>query len=107
MNGYSNGYYPRPAMTGATFTVLEAALQRAGLISDEVLPWRKDALCPQFPAWWWFPDKGGSGREAREVCAQCPVREACLEEALSDPTLDGIWAGTTVKERARLRKAAA
>lgn len=41
--------------------------------------------------------------EARAVCAECPVRLLCLENALANPDLDGIWAGTTPMERRRIR----
>ena len=41
----------------------------------------------------------------RRVCAACPVRRACLAVALrSHPAFtQGVWAGTTSEERARLR----
>lgn len=41
--------------------------------------------------------------EARTVCSQCPVRLLCLENAVADPELIGIWAGTTPMERRRIR----
>lgn len=36
---------------------------------------------------------------ALEVCAGCPVRERCLEEALAAPHVHGIWGGKTAEER--------
>lgn len=47
---------------------------------------------------------------AAGICSQCPIREGCLELALtlqSKSSLDGIWAGTTPKERAELLGGAA
>lgn len=40
---------------------------------------------------------------AREVCERCPVARDCLDEALSDPTLQGVWAGTTPRQRETMR----
>jgi hypothetical protein len=33
------------------------------------------------------------------LCRRCLVREECLEFALTDPTLVGIFGGTTERER--------
>lgn len=45
--------------------------------------------------------------EARSVCFGCPVRSKCLELAL-DTGSEGLWAGTTTKERrAMLRRSSA
>ena len=45
-------------------------------------------------------------KEAKAVCAGCPVRPECLDEALkySTTTLEcyGIWGGLTWKERSHL-----
>lgn len=42
----------------------------------------------------------GQGQAARAICASCPVRFACLEEALaSGPSLQGIWGGTSHRQR--------
>jgi uncharacterized protein with von Willebrand factor type A (vWA) domain len=31
-----------------------------------------------------FPEKGGSTREAKRICAACPVRDECLQYALDE-----------------------
>lgn len=54
----------------------------------------------------WFPEQGGENwqfRTAKKFCGQCPVRRECLEYAVSEPDLLGIWGGMTAKERQRLR----
>lgn len=38
-----------------------------------------------------------------EICVDCPVRELCLEHAV-DTGEHGIWAGTTERQRTRMRK---
>ena len=40
---------------------------------------------------------------AKAVCAECPVREACLEYALAAGEHWGIWGGTSAQERRRIR----
>jgi WhiB family redox-sensing transcriptional regulator len=65
--------------------------------------WVEDALCAQTDPELFFPNKGCNVTIPRRVCAQCPVRTQCLEEALADSSLDGIWGGTTPRERQQLR----
>jgi WhiB family redox-sensing transcriptional regulator len=39
------------------------------------------------------------------VCARCLVRAECLDYALADRELVGVWGGLSVRERARVRAA--
>jgi WhiB family redox-sensing transcriptional regulator len=41
------------------------------------------------------------------LCRDCPVRQECLEAALADPDLQGLWGGTTERERREIRRQAA
>jgi WhiB family redox-sensing transcriptional regulator len=50
-----------------------------------------------------FPDRGESAEPARQVCAQCPVRQPCLEYAISQGIAHGIWGGLTERDRRALR----
>jgi WhiB family redox-sensing transcriptional regulator len=73
-------------------------------VSDDVA-WAQ-ALCrkvghPEI----WFPPAGDDGREAKAVCATCPIRRECLAWALAHNEEHGIWGSTTARERARIRKA--
>jgi WhiB family redox-sensing transcriptional regulator len=52
-----------------------------------------------------FPARGASTREAREVCRGCVVREQCLEYALVNAEKFGIWGGLSERERRRIRRA--
>ena len=40
----------------------------------------------------------------RELCWSCPVRAECLEFALKDESLTGLWGGTTDVERRLIRR---
>ncbi len=39
--------------------------------------------------------------DAKRICKRCPVRDDCLDYALATDQTDGIWGGTTDRERAR------
>jgi WhiB family redox-sensing transcriptional regulator len=72
-------------------------------------PWVQRALCRQVDPELFFPDsKGGSTREARNICRRCEVRAECLELALRyEHDLDrshrfGVWGGLTAAHRNRL-----
>jgi WhiB family redox-sensing transcriptional regulator len=65
--------------------------------------WRLDALCAETDPEAFFPEKGGSTREAKRVCTGCEVRDECLEYALTNDERFGIWGGLSERERRRLR----
>jgi WhiB family redox-sensing transcriptional regulator len=65
--------------------------------------WRLDALCAETDPEAFFPEKGGSTREAKRVCTGCDVRAECLEYALTNDERFGIWGGLSERERRRLR----
>jgi WhiB family redox-sensing transcriptional regulator len=62
-----------------------------------------DGLCLQVDNEIFFPEKGGSTREAKRVCAHCDVREECLKYALDHDERFGIWGGKSERERRRLQ----
>lgn len=43
--------------------------------------------------------------EAKQACAKCPLRDACLNFALDAHQVDGVWGGLAEDERAAIRKA--
>lgn len=65
--------------------------------------WTHDALCAQVDTEIFFPDKGGSVREGKRVCRECPVRAECLAYAIEHEDRYGIWGGLSERERRRLR----
>jgi len=74
------------------------------LISPE--PWTVDALCAQTDPEAFFPEKGGSTREAKAVCARCTVSAECLTYALDHEERFGIWGGVSERDRRKLRATA-
>jgi len=68
------------------------------------LAWQDRALCAQTDPEAFFPEKGGSTREAKKVCRGCEVRAECLEYALEHDERFGIWGGLSERERRRLKR---
>ena len=68
--------------------------------------WRELGLCQQVDSEVFFPDKGGSTREAKRICAACEVQPQCLEFALQHDERFGIWGGLSERERRRTKRQA-
>ncbi len=71
-----------------------------------LLAWQEQALCAQTDPEAFFPEKGGSTREAKRICIGCEVKGECLEYALGQDERFGIWGGLSERERRRLKRAA-
>jgi WhiB family redox-sensing transcriptional regulator len=72
----------------------------------EQLPWASEAKCLNADPDVFFPEKGGSTREAKRICGECPVRVECLEYALEEDERFGIWGGMSERERRKLKRLA-
>ncbi len=66
--------------------------------------WQERSLCAQTDPEAFFPEKGGSTREAKKICVGCEVRAECLEYALANDERFGIWGGLSERERRRLKR---
>ena len=64
--------------------------------------WRHRGACNGLDPSIFFPESEDESDEAKAICAECPVRIACLEHALTLREKDGVWGGTTEKERRRI-----
>lgn len=71
---------------------------------NETGNWQEDALCAQTSPDEFFPEKGGSTRDAKRICNSCDVRSDCLEYALDNDERFGIWGGMSERERRKLKK---
>ena len=72
--------------------------------TEEDSGWQDRALCAQTDPEAFFPEKGGSTREAKRICTGCEVRAECLEYALEHDERFGIWGGLSERERRRLKR---
>lgn len=71
--------------------------------------WQDDAACREIAVELFFPPAEQESEVAKSVCAECTVRQPCLEFALAEGERFGIWGGLTSQERrsvaAKRRKA--
>jgi WhiB family redox-sensing transcriptional regulator len=67
--------------------------------------WMEDAECKGMDPELFFPVRGDTaGRNAAlAACAECMVRERCLEHAMAHNEKVGIWGGTTERQRRLIR----
>lgn len=82
-----------------TTTLTPAFVGLQGLDAPE---WMVRGLCAQTDPEAFFPEKGGSTREAKRTCLSCAVRGECLTYALEHGERFGIWGGTSERERRRM-----
>ncbi|MGF1596256.1 MAG: WhiB family transcriptional regulator [Acidimicrobiales bacterium] len=66
--------------------------------------WQEYANCLGVDPDLFFPERGASTREAKEVCRGCVVQDDCLEFALANGEKFGIWGGMSERERRRIRR---
>ncbi|PFG20348.1 WhiB family transcriptional regulator [Serinibacter salmoneus] len=83
-----------------------SAINAGPFQGEEALEWQERALCAQTDPEAFFPEKGGSTREAKRVCVSCEVRSECLEYALEHDERFGIWGGMSERERRKLKRRA-
>ncbi len=94
-------------MADVIVSLVRGALGIGGDDADaEEYSWQDRALCAQTDPEAFFPEKGGSTREAKRVCRGCEVRAECLEYALGNDERFGIWGGLSERERRRFKRQA-
>jgi WhiB family redox-sensing transcriptional regulator len=72
---------------------------------DLSMAWQVRAACvANAGAVDFFPARGESVRDAKAVCARCPVKRECLEFALRLKVAHGVWGGLSERERRTLRR---
>lgn len=67
--------------------------------------WRDDAGCLGADPELFFPTGSESAKvaKAKVICAGCAVRQQCLDVAIPDASLEGVWGGLSAIERRKLR----
>ena len=93
-----------PAEFGSIATDVLSMAESMGVAEEQ--NWQERALCAQTDPESFFPEKGGSTREAKRICSGCEVRAECLEYALAHDERFGIWGGMSERERRRLKRRA-
>jgi WhiB family redox-sensing transcriptional regulator len=90
-------------MTEPEYSIMDYLPISAAAADEE---WHDRALCAQTDPEAFFPEKGGSTREAKKICTGCEVRGECLSYALAHDERFGIWGGLSERERRRLKRRA-
>lgn len=85
---------------GSTRLEVHPMLSTHGL--PETGGWKAFARCRGVDPEIFYPPPDDDGHEAKQVCEPCPVREACLEHALTVREKQGVWGGMTERERRRV-----
>ena len=81
---------------------LEEAMRQLQTAAES--EWQDSANCLGVDPDLFFPERGASTREAKDVCRGCVVRVDCLEYALANGEKFGIWGGMSERERRRIRR---
>lgn len=81
----------------------ERDLVYATLLGDKG-SWAEEGLCLTADPDTFYPEKGGSTREAKRICRSCPVSSECLEYALTNDERFGVFGGFSERERRRESK---
>lgn len=75
------------------------------VIPVDFLKKREAAVCSETDPEVFFPEKGGSTRQAKKVCTEsCDLTDECLAYALDKKERFGIWGGKSERERRKLLK---
>ncbi len=69
--------------------------------------WQIRANCMGVDPELFYPERGSSTREAKEVCRGCVVRQECLDYAIDNGERFGVWGGMSERERRGVRRARA
>ena len=64
--------------------------------------WVDVAACKGLDPAIFYPPTDEDADQAKAICAECPVREPCLEHAIELREKNGVWGGATERERLRI-----
>lgn len=68
---------------------------------NEDATWMIAANCRNEPSSLFFPADDRGTEAARRICADCPVRLACLQYAITHRIQYGVWGGLSEEARRR------
>ena len=74
-------------------------IEMGGVVDTD---WMARGKCREMDPAVFFPNDGIGVQVAQRICAECPVRVACLEYALENKVDHGVWGGCSERERRRI-----
>ena len=75
----------------------------AGTRRSRMYPYLEEAACRGLDPELFYAEGGAAVARAKAVCAECGLKQKCLEWAISREEF-GVWGGTTARERAAIRR---
>lgn len=82
-------------------------MKSMALYSESTTPFDGTQLCSQVDPELFFPDDYDDRMAvliAKKICSDCPLTTSCLQYALANPELEGVWGATTPRERKNIRR---
>lgn len=70
--------------------------------SNKIPVWRQRAACRGVDPDIFYPVTDEEAEDAKSICRQCAVQQACLDWALGNREKEGVWGGATERERRRI-----
>ena len=70
--------------------------------------WHEQANCAGVDPELFFPETGRktkASRQAKKICFRCDVRNECLQWALDNNEVHGVYGGTTPEQRKQIHRA--
>jgi len=64
--------------------------------------WAERAACKGLDPAIFYPLTDEEAGPAKAICAECPVKDPCLEHAIEHREKNGVWGGETERERLRI-----
>lgn len=93
----------KPPATGSPRGAYEVYLELsiAHKLVDNDTDWMRNSKCHPDDGITWFPEQGQRHLtiQAKKFCADCPVKQRCLDWALNNEIMYGVWGGRSPKER--------
>jgi WhiB family transcriptional regulator, redox-sensing transcriptional regulator len=66
--------------------------------------WMQQGNCKGFPPEVMIPENKSGVDRARKICADCVVKDVCLEYALVNNIEHGVWGGTSERQRREIKR---
>lgn len=75
------------------------------MIFDPNTEWMQHGLCKGYTNVF-FPQRGQNQKVklAKKICESCPVKDPCLQYALDNQEMHGVWGATSERTRRIMRR---
>ena len=74
-----------------------------GLPVERSEPWMREAACIGINPKVFYPGRGEDAEPAKTICRACPSTAECLNYAIENRELYGVWGGKSENQRRKMR----